>query len=87
MVAADNFIFDRPVAENSDGVIQVLANGSGFNPVVTGPSEVDAFGRPVPGPTFDIVEFNEVGGAEIFRGVDVWIQEQLIDRGACPRTN
>ncbi|GAA6167987.1 hypothetical protein [Sessilibacter corallicola] len=67
-------------------MIQVLTTGGGFNPVRTGPPvEVGRDGRLVPGPTYDIVEFNEVGGAQIFRGVDVWIQEQLIDRGACPR--
>ncbi len=76
---------DRQIAENSDGVIQVLTTGGGFNPVIISPPEVGPFGTLVPGPTYDIVEFNEVGGAEIFRGVDVWIQEQLINRGVCPR--
>ena len=61
-------------------------HGEGYNPVgiaippLFPPSNV----RPR---HYDFVEFNEVGGAKIFSDVDAWIQDKLINQGACPLTD
>ena len=79
-------VVDRHAVE-IDGTIQVLTTGQGYNPVVVKPPVRNANGTLTPGRVFDMVTFNEVGGGTIFRDVDIWVQEQLMLRGACPLTD